>query len=493
MSKPIPPLDVTWFLTESSASPKHVGCVLLFEVPPGRPGIVGEIVAAYRAHAPAPPFNYVPRLVGAGGPVFVEAAEIDLTYHVQHLVLPTGATYQSFLALVADLHEPVLDRDRPLFRMWAIEGLPGNRFALYLKVHHGIIDGASGAHRIFGSLLPTADRRIMPPAFAMKMPPRKPRLPKGLLEKLGSLRATTAKQGLAVRDVYLGAIRQGLGALLGSGKGGSVPFEAKRTPLNEPLSVARSFATMSLPLAEMRSVGKAYGATLNDVAATIIDEGVHRYLRQSGHASPDRLVGMCPVSLREEGDTDPSTKASAMFVRMGAPETPVAERIGEVMASIARGKVELRAMSKEAAMLYAIAALGLAELIDATRLKHVARPLANFVLSNVPGATETLYLAGAPLIGSFPISALGMGVGLNVTLTSYADTMGFGFVGNGKALKDLPALARHTHDAYEELRAAALTPKKGAARARKARAAAAPAPASRGKAGRATPGRVRHA
>ena len=287
------------------------------------------------------------------------------------------------------------------------------------------------------------------------MPPRKPRLPKGLVEKLGSLRTTTAKQGLAVKDVYLGAIRQGLSALLGSGKAGSVPFEAKRAPMNEPLSVARSFATMSLPLAEMRAVGKAFGATLNDVAATIVDEGMHRYLRQSGHPFPDRLVGMCPVSLREEGDTDPSTKASAMFVRMGAPETPVAERIGEVMASIAAGKAELRGMSKDAAMLYAIAALGLAELIDATRLKRVARPLANFVLSNVPGAAETRYLAGAPLVGSFPISALGMGVGLNVTLTSYADTMDFGFVGNGKALKDLPALARHTRDAYDELKAAA--------------------------------------
>ena len=154
MSRRIPPLDVTWFLTESSASPKHVGCVLLFDVPPKRAGIVGEIVSAYRAHAPTPPFNYVPRLFGTAGPVFVEARAIDPTYHVQHIALPAGASYESFLRLVADLHEPVLDRDRPLFRLWAIEGVPGDRFALYLKVHHGIIDGASGAHRLFGRLQP---------------------------------------------------------------------------------------------------------------------------------------------------------------------------------------------------------------------------------------------------------------------------------------------------------------------------------------------------
>jgi WS/DGAT/MGAT family acyltransferase len=483
MSKPIPPLDLAWFLTETTGSPKHVGIVLLFELPADRPGIVGEIVASYRAQTPTPPFNYVPKLVGAAGPVFVEAADFDPAYHVQHLVLPAGSTYEAFLALVTDLHESVLDRDRPLFRIWAIEGLPDNRFALYLKTHHGIIDGASGAHRIFGSLRPTPGRRIPVPAFAVKMPPRKPQLAKGLIDKVSSLTASTATQTRAARDVYLGAIRQGLGALFGLGKGGSVPFEAKHSPLNEPLAMARSFATMSLPLAEMKAVGKAFGATLNDVAATIVDAGVHRYLDGTGHPFADRLVGMCPISLRDEGDTEAKTKASAIFARLGAPDATVVERMEEIKASIGAGKAQLKAMSKDAAMLYAIAALGLAELIYATRLKHVTRPLANLVLSNVPGAQETMYLGSAPLVGSFPISALGMGVGLNVTLTSYADRMDFGFVGNGKALKDMPSLARHTLDAYTELKAAALG-RKGGKRAGKARTAAAPvSEAERGRKG----------
>jgi WS/DGAT/MGAT family acyltransferase len=479
MSKRIPPLDLSWFLTESAASPKHVGAVMVYEAPADRAGIAAEIVAYYRTQTPTPPFNYVPKLVGTGGPVFVEAAEFDPAYHVQHLALPAGATHESFLVLVTELHEHLLDRDRPLFRMWVIEGLPGNRFAVYFKAHHAIIDGASGAQRLFGSLRPKPDRKINPPPFALEATPRKPRLSKGLVAKLGALRTTTAKQTLALRDVYVGALRQGLGALLGTGKSGSVPFEAQRTPMNQQLSMARSFATMSLPLAEMKEVGKAFGATLNDVAATIVDEGVHRYLREAGHPFDGRLVGMCPISLREEGDTEASTKASAMFVRLGAPDAPVAERIGQIVASIARGKDELKRMSKDAAMLYAIAALGLAELFHSTRLKHVTRPLANFVLSNVPGAKETLYLGGARLAGSFPISALGMGVGLNVTLTSYADSMDFGFVANGRTLKDLPQLARHTREAYEELRVTALAGGKGK-RVRKAP----PAKAIRAQAGR---------
>jgi diacylglycerol O-acyltransferase len=473
MTKPIAPLDLAWFLTESTSGPKHVGVVLVFEAPPARAGIPGDVVAAYRARPPRPPFIYVPRLVAAGGPEFVAADDYDPHYHVRHLALPRGATYESFLALVADLHEPMLDRDRPLFRMWVIEGIPGNRFAVYLKAHHAIVDGASGAQRIFASLRAKPGARIPPPAFAIEGATRKAQLPRSLVGKLASLPALTAKQTLAVKDVYVGAARQVVAALLGTTRVGSVPFQAKRTPLNAPLTMARSFATMSLPLAEMRAVGKAFSATLNDVAATIVDDGIHRYLRQHGDDC-DRLVGMCPISLREEGDTEARTKASAMFLRLGAPEASVVERIGEVVASTAGGKAELKAMSKDAAMLYAIAALGLAELFDATRLKRVTRPLANFVLSNVPGTAEPMFLGGARMTGCFPISGLGMGVGLNVTLTSYAGSMDFGFVGNGRTLRDLPALAGHVRDAYEALKAAAHAPA-GAKRARKRDAARAPA------------------
>jgi hypothetical protein len=173
---------------------------------------------------------------------------------------------------------------------------------------------------------------------------------------------------------------------------------------------------------------------------------------------------MCPVSLREEGDTEAATKASAMFVVLGASDASVEERIAQVVASIATAKQELRAMSKDAAMLYVMAAFGLAELAVAIPGKRVTRPLANFVLSNVPGARHTLYLSGARLISTFPISALAADIGLNVTLASYVDTMDFGFVGNGATMKAMPELARHTADAYADLKAAALPAKAPAAR-----------------------------
>ena len=201
--------------------------------------------------------------------------------------------------------------------------------------------------------------------------------------------------------------------------------------MNQPLQMARSVATLSLPLDEMRSVGKHFGATLNDLAVTIVDEGMHRYLRQTDRVFPHRLVAFCPVSLRSATDTDAGTKASAMFVHLGDPAATVVERIEQVIKAMDTAKQEMRSMSTDAATTYAVALLGVAELTAATHVDRVTPPLANMVISNVPGVRQPMYLNGAPLVGNFPLSALAMSVGLNATLTSYNDRMNFGFVGNG--------------------------------------------------------------
>jgi diacylglycerol O-acyltransferase / wax synthase len=237
----------------------------------------------------------------------------------------------------------------------------------------------------------------------------------------------------------------------------------------------------------MRTVGKALGGTLNDVAATIVDEGLHRYLRERGRPATRPLVAMCPVSLRDADDKEATTKATAMCVPLGAPAANVQQRMAQVVAAIGSAKGEVRAMSKDSAMMYGISVFALAEM--EAELSHystaVTRPMANFVLSNVPGSPSPLYLNGARLTGSYPISALAATMGLNVTLSSYAGAMDFGFVANGTSMAQLPELARHTREAFDDLRAAAkrpgTEPKVAAPRTRApaTRKAAAPARATR--------------
>ena len=163
---------------------------------------------------------------------------------------------------------------------------------------------------------------------------------------------------------------------------------------------------------------------------------------------------MCPVSLRDDGDAAIGTRASAMFVRLGDPAAGAPERLKQVVDSVAAAKAELRGMSSDAAMTYAVGIIALAGLTASTHLDRVGRPAANLVISNVPGAKETRYLNGARLLGIYPVSALAASIGLNATLSSYHDHMDFGFVANATAIDDLSSLSGHTLQAYEQLRAA---------------------------------------
>ncbi len=455
MTKTIPPLDLSWLLIESPAGTTHVGAMLLFKKPVGRAPIVREIVKAYRACTPVPPFNYVPELLGRGAPHFREVADWDPYYHVGHLALPARASYEDLLRLVADLHEPQLDRDRPLFRCWVIDGVPDGMFAIYTKTHHSIIDGESGLKRLYAGLSTTDQRTVPTPAFALGTPELPPHPTTPITARIAdSIRGTLTQVG-ALNQVSVGTLRKVLAGVLGSHLEGSLPFAAQHGPTNAPLKIGRSFATLSLPLEEMHEVGRRFGATLNDVAVTVIDAGLHAYLSETGRAVAHPFIAMCPVSMRADGDTAIGTRVSAIFPRLGEPGAGVAERIRQVADSVGACKKELGRMSHEAAMTYAVGLVALAGFGSSTHLDRVAHPACNLVISNVAGAKETRYLNGARLLGIYPVSALAASIGLNATLASYHDNMDFGFVGNSAALDGLPELARCTREAYEELREAA--------------------------------------
>lgn len=461
MNKSIAPLDLSWLLFETPAGTTHVGAMMLFKKPRGNPAAVREIVDAYREFRPTPPFNFVPELVSRGAPHFREVDDWDPYYHVGHLSLPAGSSYQDLLRLVADLHEPMLDRDRLLFRCWIIDGVPGGRFAIYTKTHHSVVDGVSGLRMLYQGLSAREERKVPLPAFALPPVPRTPPEPTPLLNKVTDAVKSVVSGAGAVNSISVNMLRKALSKAIGADPKGSLPFLANHAPTNQPLKQGRSFATLSLPLEEMHQIGRGFGATLNDVAATIVDAGLHAYLAETGEVFPHRLIAMIPVSLRSEGETTVGTRASALFVPLGEPEAGAAERIAQVVEAVKVAKGELAGWTSDAAMTYGAGLLGLAVLGASTRVDQITPPVCNLVISNVPGVKETKYLNGARLLGIFPISALAASIGLNVTLSSYHDHMDFGFVANAAAIRDVSSLAEHTMQAYRELKAAA----KGSAKA----------------------------
>ena len=456
MARTIPPIDLMFLLIETPDAPMHVGGVMLFDRPArARPDLVARIVQAYRAAKPLPPFDQIADFVATGMPRWRRVPSVDLDYHVHHLVLPPGATQQSFQRLIEDLHEPALDRNRPGFRVWAIEGLPEDRFAIYFKAHHSLVDGISATIRVIASLATAPRARPGAPFFAVDVGGRPPPPPPGVRAELAALTRGALDEAAAIRDVSVGYVRKALRGMIAEPPSGGRPFGGPNLLLNEPIRTPRSFAMLALPLAEMRTVAHAFGGTINDVAAAAVDAGVHRLLADGGSRSPKPLVAMCPVSLRDAGDTTATTSAAAMFVPLGAPRARAAERMRQVVAAMRAAKHEIRAMTKDAAVVYAAAALGVAAVVERAHAGAVTGHVANLVLSNVPGAANERYLGMARLRAVFPVSVLGAGIGLNVTLASHFDTMGLGFVGNRAALPDLDSLARYTRTAFDELTTAA--------------------------------------
>ena len=409
----------------------------------------GEIIVA--------PFEFA--LIEAGFAVLSAAitrAQLERDALVVRIgVEAAGHYHRTLVARLRAAGLEVVELNPKAVKDAVIDGVPDGMFAIYTKTHHSIIDGESGLKRIYEGLS-TSDQRTVPtPAFALRAPEPAPHPPTLLTERIADSIRGAVTQVEALNQVSVSALRKVLAGLFGSHLEGSLPFAAQHAPTNVPLKIGRRFATLSLPLEEMHKVGRHFGANLNDVAVTVVDAGLHAYLRETGRAFGHPFIAMCPVSLRADGDTAVGTRVSAMFARLGEPGASVSERIRQVVDSVAACKKELGHLSNEAAMTYAVGLVTLAGLGASTHLDRVAHPACNLVVSNVAGAKETRYLNGARLLGIYPVSALAASIGLNATLASYHDSMDFGFVANAAALDDLPRLARCTQQAYEELKEAA--------------------------------------
>ena len=321
-----------------------------------------------------------------------------------------------------------------------IDGLEGGRFAVYARIHHAIIDGMSAIVRVIASLSEAPGRKLLPPIHALDLDVAREAPPRLLSERLAAFGGGVLRQASAATEVYRRVFAESAAAFAAGDRTASNLFSAPHIVTNDPFGLGRSVAMFSLPLVALRSVGNAFGGTLNDVVMAIVDEALVRYLAVRGEMPAKRLVAGCPVSTREKGDTRAGTDATMIFVPLGEPDAAPGERLAQIIASTRAAKANVRSLSKDAARDYALLALGLSEGIDAAGLRARVAPLVNLAVSNVPGPRVPLYLGPAWLESLFPISMLASGVGLNVTLVSTAEEMHFGVIAGAALLPDVQKL-----------------------------------------------------
>ncbi len=451
MAQTIPAADAVFLWADRPEAPANVGVLLVFEPPPGRSAAAAarEIVRAYRATPPTAPFDAVPDTTSFGLPRWRMPERIDLREHVLHETLTAPGDAACLSARVVDLHRDRLDRSRPLFEIHLIDGLESGRFALYVKSHHVSWDGQSALARIFSTFTTSPGPlrtgfHAAPPAA----PPADATAP-------GSPLQSILARGLVLRELYSTVTKR-----LAERRAcpdvpqGNAPFAGPRTRLNQPVVADRSFATFSLSLADLRRVGKAHGGTVNDALLAILDEAVHHYLQDAGEPAAEPLVAMCPLSLREPGDAEAATKATSLFVRLGEPRAGPARRISQIVASSARAKAELRSMSKEASLDFALLAFGSWLASHALGLDPYTRPVVNYTVSNVGGIDGPRYLGRSRLVEAYPVSMLADPVGLNFTCLSHDGRLDVGVIASRAAVPDAAPLVRHCLAAWRRLRAA---------------------------------------
>ncbi|MDE2275636.1 MAG: wax ester/triacylglycerol synthase family O-acyltransferase [Burkholderiales bacterium] len=468
-------LDATFLYLETPEMPMHVGALHVFEL---ARGTRGRFVTALRKHIAARlPVAPVLRRrlwwmpLNLANPAWVDA-EPDLRQHIVEIKLPPSARVGNGMAeleaAVSRLHPVLLDRKRPLWKFHVFEGLAPSvdgrrRVALYTQLHHAAVDGQA-AVALANAILDVGatPRAIEPPAARRAKTFR--------LEMTEMLRGVIGNQAQQVAEIVrrlpatVGTLKNAASMavsqsrLLGGAQRPSNLTLAPRTVLNASVSAGRAFATVSLPMPELKALGRAHEATVNDMVLLVCSGALRRYFG-TRHSLPRKsLVAAVPISLREQGDTRADNQASMSFISLGTNIADLKKRLAHVKAATAAMKSTMGNL--KSILPTDFPSLGLPWLMEAAtalygRAKVADRlpQVANLVISNVPGPPVPLYMAGARMLSNHPASIVVHGLGLNITVQSYDQSLDFGLMADARALPDVHELAAAIAIAFDDVRA----------------------------------------
>jgi WS/DGAT/MGAT family acyltransferase len=469
------PLDASWLYTESRETPMHVGVLMPFKLPDGAPkDYMRKLMTDLRRHRRfAPPWN---RKLGSWvlkSPVhfWVDDDAIDLEAHLRHTALPWPGGERELGELIGRLHSQPLDLTRPPWECTLIEGLEGNRFAFFVKMHHSLIDGVSGMKLLQRALPTDAEKSLAaPPFWAIGLTasgePRKSAKPRPERDTAAASFANAAQVAIDALRGQAGTVPQ---LLLHFAKmmrvtGDSdenlrIPFGTPGSILNGRVRTKRRFATQAIPLERMRALAAVAECTLNDLVLTTCGGALRRFLEDSGDMPDAPITAGIPVSVRPKDDENAGNAITFIIATLGTDIDDPVERLAAVRASVQAAKAHVQSLPREAMTQYTVALMAPTIVSLLTGLSGRTRPVFNITISNVPGPDKPLFFRGAELLGTYPASIVTHGQALNITCQSYAGTMDFGVIGCHATLPHLQRVAVYMLEAFEELEKAILKPK----------------------------------
>ncbi|MEE2730904.1 WS/DGAT/MGAT family O-acyltransferase [Ketobacter sp.] len=453
--KPLSATDNLFLMLEKRQQPTHIAGLQLYDFPEGAPAnYVSKFAEELREYTqPVAPFNQ--RVTYRfGRPYWKQDSQFDLEHHFRHVALPKPGRIRELLALISTEHSNQMDRERPLWESYLIEGLKGRRFAIYSKQHHALMDGVS-AMRLGTKMLSTdPNERNMPPIWAFDL---KSKSSAGLTNRLDATTLVAAARA-GVRN-NLSAIPHVAKAMQDAWRKSKTDsaytsiFQAPQCVLNDRITGSRRFAAESFSLARIRAIAKAFDATINDVVLAICGSALRDYLLDQNALPEQPLIAAIPVSLRED-ESIGGNQIVTILANLGTDTADPAQRMQTVRASVQEAKQRMSTMSQKEIMAYTALMLTPAGMQMLTGLMPKWQAF-NVMISNVPGPKEPLYWNGARLRGMYPVSMPLDRLALNITILSYYDQLEFGLTACRRTLPSMQRMLAHLESGIEGLEVAA--------------------------------------
>jgi diacylglycerol O-acyltransferase len=456
------PLDASFLFAEHRTAAMHVGAVMTFAPPADRPfdpdaftALIGErlsLVPGYRRK-----LREVPG--GLGLPVWVDDPSFDLAYHVRRSALPAPGTPQVLRELVGRLLGRQLDRSRPLWEVYLVEGLAargsgGGRFAVVAKTHQAMVDGVTALDlaQVVFDRAPDAP----PPPAELWMPRPEPGDVRLVLDAVAETVARPGELAGTVRTAAGDALATAARVVGGVGQLLAVAGRrAPGTPLNVAVSTQRRFATTRTSLEAYRAVRAAHGCTVNDVVLAVVAGALRAWLLSRGEpvSSSSSLRALVPLTLRDGEAAPGHARVAPVLVDLPVGEPSPVLRLHHVAHAVRAHTAGRRPVAADALIRVGGFAPPTLHALAARAAGDISKRIFNLVVTNVPGPQFPLYAAGARMLEMFPVVPLAKGQALAIGVTSYDGGLYYGFNGDRDAMHDLGVLAGMVEESLDELTA----------------------------------------
>jgi diacylglycerol O-acyltransferase / wax synthase len=439
------PVDASFLHQEGPVSHMHIGGLTIIEGPP--PGMDEFLEQIRRRLHVVPRYRHklAHTAVDSGRPVWIDDPSFNLEYHVRHTALPAPGRWEQLQDLTARIFSQQLDRSKPLWEMWLIEGLQDDRFALITKTHHALIDGIAGVDlaTVLFDLSPD------PPQIPHSGRPWQPHSEPGTAHLLAAGLLGALRQGVALAEGALDALAhperalthareaaEGVGEIVWAGLN-----PAPDTPLNVPIGPHRRFVGVTSQLEDLKIIKNAFGGTVNDVVLAVVAGALRTFLMSRGRRTAGvELRALVPVSVRTEGDQG----GNRIVVMRGPLPVYISDPLNRLR--FVSGSMDGLKESKQALGAEVIAgAQNFAPptiLAQASRLNFSTR-LFNLIVTNVPGPQFPLYVLGREMLQAIPVAFLPENHALAIAIMSYNGQMNFGLLGDFDALPDIESIGEN--------------------------------------------------